>query len=97
MARQRELAGIEREKIPELEDKAEVYAKSMQKRVKAGVAEKADKAALIEAMRTHKLKSYRTDDGMIVTLSEGTQKVQISEAEAPDDDDTEQKGADKSN
>ncbi len=86
MTKQGELKGIERPKIQEIEDKAEVYSKSMNRRVKAGVAEKADKAALIEAMKNHKVKSYRTDEGLIVTLAEGPSKVQISDAPEPEDD-----------
>jgi hypothetical protein len=87
MAKQKELAGMERPVIQELEDKAEVYSKSMRKRVKAGVAEKADKAALIEAMKTHKLKSYKTGDGLIVTVAEGAPKIQLSDAADEGDDD----------
>ena len=96
MARQKELAGMERPKIQEIEDKAEVYSKSMNRRVKAGVAEKADKTALIESMKAHKLKSYRTDDGLIVTLADGPSKVQISDAPEPDDEE-ESKGEGKAN
>lgn len=90
MAKQSELKGLERPKIQELEDKGEVYSKSMNRRVKAGVAEKADKAALIEALRKHKLKSYRMDDGTVITLADGSPKVQLSEAEEPEPDDDEE-------
>lgn len=88
MGRQKELAGIERPKVQEIEDAAEVYVKSRNKRMKANEAEKADKDALIEVMKKHKLISYKTDDGETVTITVGKSNVKVSadEGDAIDDD-----------
>lgn len=81
MGKQKELPGVERPKIQELEDKAEVYARAVKANKKAADALKADKTALLAAMKKHGVNSYRTDDGVIFSVQEGAQKVAMSEVE----------------
>jgi hypothetical protein len=88
MGKQGELKGIERPKIQEIEDAAEVYVKSRNKRMKLSKEEKADKTALIEMMKKHKQSIYKLDDGEIVTIS-STPQVKVSRPEEPEDDEAE--------
>lgn len=80
-AKQTELKGIERPKVQAIEDKAEVYVKSRDKRVKASKDEVADKVALIEEMKKHKLETYRLDTGEVVVITAGKAGVKVTEAD----------------
>ena len=93
MAKQSELKGFERPKIQELEDLAEVYVKSRDKRMKCTEAEVADKAALIEGMKKHKQKTYRLDSGELVIIGTGKPTVKVSEPEVAEEEDDEEKPA----
>ena len=96
MGKQRELAGMERPKIQELEDKGEVYERAVRAHKRSTDKLKADKQALLDAMQKHGVSSYRTDDGKIFSVADGTPKISISDApDASDDDDTDAEDAKK--
>ena len=97
MGRQKELAGMERPKIQELEDKAEVYERAVKRHKRSTDGLKADKQALLDAMRKNKVDSYRTDDGRIFSVTEGAAKINISDAPDAVDDDDEPNTSDKAN
>lgn len=67
-ATQGHLNGMEPESIPALDDAAENYFDTMQKRVKLS-KEDETKTALIEAMKEHGLDRYETSYGRIVTMT----------------------------
>lgn len=88
MGRQKEIPGTERPKVQEVEDAAEVYVKSRDKRIKASKAESTDKAALIAAMQKHKLGVYKiADEGLVVTISPGKVDVKVTESKDRDEAD----------
>lgn len=90
MGRQKEIPGTERPKIQEVEDAAEVYVKSRDKRIKASKAESTDKAALIAAMQKHKLNVYAiADEGLVVTVTNGKPEVKVTESKEADEPDDE--------
>lgn len=88
MGKQKELEGFERQVIKEVEDAAEVYVNSRNKRMEASEAEVADKLALIEVMKKHKLTVYALpDDGLVVTITTGKPNVKVTESDDADGDD----------
>lgn len=94
MARQKEIPGTERPKVQEVEDAAEVYVKSRDKRIKASKAESTDKAALIAAMQKHKLSVYKiADEGLVVTVTPGKVDVKVTESKDRDDADEDEEEA----
>lgn len=84
VAKQKELEGFERPKVQELEDLAEVYVKSRDKRMKLTKQESADKVALIEGMKKHKLSTYRLDGGEVVVISSGPSQVKVTAPQEPE-------------
>lgn len=58
MTKQKELAGMERPTITEIDDAAESYHSAKKKRMKALEKEVVAKAALIAAMKKHKVEAY---------------------------------------
>lgn len=87
MARQKELTGIERESIEEINVAAESYVKARNKRMRLTEQEVASKTALIEAMTKHKKRVYRDDEAsppLIITLTEAKTSVKVATAEAYD-------------
>lgn len=52
-----------------------------QARVKASKDEVADKVALIEEMKKHKLETYRLDTGEVVVITAGKAGVKVTEAD----------------
>lgn len=87
MGRQKEIPGTERPKIQEVEDAAEVYVKSRDKRIRASKAESTDKAALIAAMQKHKLNVYAiADEGLVVTVTNGKPEVKVTESKEAEHD-----------
>lgn len=89
-AKQKELEGFERPKIQALEDLAEVYVKSRNKRMKATEAEVADKAALIEGMKKHKQTTYKLDSGEVVIISSGKPSVKVTDPEESEEEEGEE-------
>lgn len=98
MARQGELKGIERKKIAAVEAKADVYLKTVKRHRKATEDLKADKKALLDELKKHKLEEtgYRTDDGLILTVG-STEKINVRDADdvQPGDEDDDEAGDDE--
>lgn len=87
MARQKELSGIEKESVKEIEEAAESYVEARDKRMKLTEKEVERKAALIEVMRKHKRTVYRDDNAappLLVTLKEGTVSVKVTRVDGVD-------------
>ena len=82
-ARQSELPGVEREKIPAIEEAAERYVKLRDRRMSVLEDEIEAKQALLLAMTEARKKSYRTDDDRIVTV-EPKQQVRVKKIEDKD-------------
>lgn len=84
MARkQKELPGMEKPTIKELDTAAEEYREKMLKRKKAGEAEKTAKSALIAAMKKHGQDVYRDESvtpALVVVLVPGEDGVKVTEA-----------------
>lgn len=90
MAKQREIPGTERVKIPEVENAGEALhsARKAQARAKKKVDE--TKAALVAAMHAAKIKTYRDDAaGILITLADGPIKVAITEVDPEEQADDE--------
>ena len=84
--KQKELPGIEKPVIKEIEDAADEYVEVRDKRMSLTEREVEKRAALIGVMRAHKVKSYKYD-GRLITLKE-TDKVKVKtlKDEAGDED-----------
>lgn len=87
MARQKELSGIERESIKEIDDAAEAYVTVRDKRMKLTKEEVEKRDGLIEVMRRHRRKVYRDDNAsppLLVTLKDGKASVKVQTADGVD-------------
>lgn len=92
MARQKELTGIEKESIKEIDDAAEAYEDVRDRRMALTKEEVERQRALVEAMRRHKRRVYRDDTAsppLLVTLTETEVKVKVKRvgAQVPPTDD----------
>jgi hypothetical protein len=88
--RQAELAGMERERIKEIDDAAEAYVKLRNARMRATDKEVPAKEALIAAMKKHKVASYLDNEAsppLQVILTPGKDQVKVTELEPGGDDD----------
>lgn len=95
MARQKEIPGTERVKIPEVEAAAGIIRDQLKKQARAAKKIKETKPALIAAMRKAGIQSYRDDEaGFVVTINDGPVKVEITDVEdKPDDEEDEPEAA----
>lgn len=87
MARQKELVGVEKESVKEIEAAAEAYVDVRDKRMKLTTKEVEAKATLIEVMRRNKRTVYRDDNAappLLVTLKEGTVSVKVTRVDGVD-------------
>lgn len=87
MARQKELAGVERESVKEIEAAAESYVDVRDKRMKLTTKEVEAKATLIEVMRRNKRTVYRDDNAsppLLITLKEGAASVKVTRVDGVD-------------
>jgi len=75
---QTELKGMERRRIPEIEQAAKVYAETRDERMELTEAEVQSQGKLLQVMRTNKLQKYRLDDGRVVRVEEGEAKVKVT-------------------
>jgi hypothetical protein len=81
MARQKELAGVEKESVKEIEAAAEAYVDARDKRMRLTEKEVEAKTTLIEVMRKHKRTVYRDDNAappLLITLKEGAVSVKVT-------------------
>lgn len=85
--KQAALPGMEREVHKGVEERAAVYVKSRDKRVKASENEVADKAALIAEMQKAKINVYKDEDHGLITLHEGKPNVKVAKDDEPEPDD----------
>lgn len=80
MTKQSEIPGTERTKIPEVEAAAQPIRDALKRQASAAKKIKLLKPALIEAMRRHKIESYRDDEhGFTVSIVDGPTKVEFTE------------------
>lgn len=95
MARQKEIPGTERVKIPEIEAAAAIIRAELKKQARAAKKIKDTKPTLIAAMRKAGITAYRDDEaGFVVTIAEGPVKVEITDVDdKPDDEDHEPEAA----
>jgi hypothetical protein len=86
--RQKDLPGIERESIPEINAAAEAYVKARDKRMELTKEEVATHEALAETMKRHKVKVYKDSDAdppLIMTLTSTEVVVKVKVSVAPKD------------
>src|ERR1700759_4183562 len=81
--RQQELAGMERDSIPEINAAAEAYVKARDKRMKLTEEEVDAHDDLVEAMKRHKVRVYKDTEAdppliMTRTSTEVVGKVKVS-------------------
>ena len=88
--KQKELPGVERESIPEINAAGENYVRVRDERMALTEREVEAHEALLEAMRTHKVKVYKDTEAdppliMTRTASPASEKVKVSvmAAESP--------------
>ena len=84
MGRQKELSGVERETIKEIDDAAEAYVEARDKRMALTKKEVDAKDALIAVMRTHRRKVYKDENAsppLVVTLKDGKATVKVQTAD----------------
>lgn len=87
MARQKEIPGTERPKIPEVETAGEALHSALKAQAKAKARVTDTKATLIAAMRSAKVTTYRDDEaGILITLADGPVKVTITEVDPEGDE-----------
>ena len=83
---QRELAGMERPKVKEIEDAAEDYVAIRDKRMSLTEKEVDARAVLLAAMEKHKLDAYRFDDRVVIVLPAKKVKVKTASDDEGDDE-----------
>lgn len=88
MRKQKELPGIEKETIGEIDDAAETYQAAKKKRMKLTEKEVEAKDALIAVMKKHKRTAYRDEKvnpPLTVILKPGKDGVKVSEEGGEDE------------
>lgn len=83
MKKQKELPGMERKTIKEVDDAAEHYVDVRDERMALTEKETAAKDALIDVMKRNKLKVYKNDStvpALTVILTEGDFNVKVQKA-----------------
>lgn len=90
MARkQKELPGMERKTIKEIDTAAEELHEKNKKYAKAGEAVKTAKQALIAAMKKHGVEVYRDESvspPLTITVTLGKENVKVTEGDDDEDD-----------
>lgn len=85
MARQKELAGMEKPHIKEIDDAAETYFKQAKAYGKAGEKVKVAREALIGALKKHKVETYTDTEHnppLAVSLKDGKEKLLVRAVDA---------------
>lgn len=77
--------GFERKTIAEIETAADTYDEAKRERMGLSKTESERKTALIGAMRKHNVSTYRMEDGRLVTLIPGKDKVKVGSGDEDDE------------
>ncbi len=84
--RQKDLPGIERKSIDEVDTAAEAYEAARDERMRCTESETVAKQALIAVMQKHKLKVYRdenADPPLVVTIEKPDPTVKVKRMPSP--------------
>lgn len=85
--KQTEIPGLERPKIKEIEDAADKYESTRDRRMALTEKEVEQMAELVAQMKAHKVQKYRLDEDRYVELVPSEKaKVRKVKHEAPDDE-----------
>ena len=93
--KQKDLPGMERKRIKEIDTAAEDLHAKNKKYAKAGEAVKTSKQALIAAMKKHGVEVYKDESvtpALVVNVTLGKENVKVKQEGAEDDDEDEDDG-----